>query len=416
MVYELLSNLNDYQIQAVLDDSPACLVNAQVGSGKTTVLIAKVFYLNKVKEVSFKDMIVLTFTNKAANEIKERIKNFDESVDEKEMPYFGTFHSVALKMMRTILPVEELGYTQDFSVIDPDEEAEIAERLISTNGIRIKYESKLRRRLELAEQGKFLYANMKYEDDIQTLIKWLQEDKIQQNKMSFNDLINNAKILAKKAAYRPQWIIIDEFQDSNEMQLEFIRALAGNQTKIFTVGDPNQIIYSWRGSIQNVFSSFKNEFNANELSLPINYRSCTTILEVAKCFLVSNSDLSGLREQGSKITIRNHYNPFNEAQYLCDSIADIVSQGNQHKDIAILYRLQRQSSTLKDAFDKCGIPYEISMRKTLKDIQVLAWFISLIRFSVNNNDIESAINVITNIKYGEHFPNFEIKNEFKGGD
>lgn len=416
MVYELLSNLNDYQIQAVLDDSPACLVNAQVGSGKTTVLIAKVFYLNKVKEVSFKDMIVLTFTNKAANEIKERIKNFDESVDEKEMPYFGTFHSVALKMMRTILPVEELGYTQDFSVIDPDEEAEIAERLISTNGIRIKYESKLRRRLELAEQGKFLYANMKYEDDIQTLIKWLQEDKIQQNKMSFNDLINNAKILAKKAAYRPQWIIIDEFQDSNEMQLEFIRALAGNQTKIFTVGDPNQIIYSWRGSKQNVFSSFKNEFNANELSLPINYRSCTTILEVAKCFLVSNSDLSGLREQGSKITIRNHYDPFNEAQYLCDSIADIVSQGNQHKDIAILYRLQRQSSTLKDAFDKCGIPYEISMRKTLKDIQVLAWFISLIRFSVNNNDIESAINVITNIKYGEHFPNFEIKNEFKGGD
>lgn len=414
MVYEMLSNLNDYQLQAVMDDSPACLVNAQVGSGKTTVLIAKVFYLYKAKNVSFKNMVVLTFTNKAADEIKERIRDFDESIDEKEMPFFGTFHSVALYMLKTTLPIEELGYTQDFTVIDPDDEIDMANRLITTNSLQIKYKNKLYKRLEFAAQRQPLYGKMKHEDDIQTLIQELQQEKIKQNRMNFNDLLINATTLAKKVEYRPQWIIVDEFQDSNEIQLELIRALAGEQTKVFAVGDPNQIIYSWRGSKQNLFSSFKNEFGAKELSLPINYRSCNTILEVAKCFLTSDSDLSGLREQGSKITIRNHYNPFNEAQYLCDRIIDIVSEGNQYKDIAILYRLQSQSKILEDAFNKAGIPFKKSMRRTLKDIPVLDWFTNIIRFSINNNDMESAMNVFTNKSYGEYFPHSEISNNFTG--
>ena len=416
MVYEMLSNLNDYQLQAVMDDSPACLVNAQVGSGKTTVLIAKVFYLYKAKNVSFKNMVVLTFTNKAADEIKERIRDFDASIDEKEMPFFGTFHSVALYMLKTTLPIEDLGYTQDFTVIDPDDEIDMANRLITTNSLQIKYKNKLYKRLEFAAQRQPLYGKMKHEDDIQTRIQALQQEKIKQNRMNFNDLLINATTLAKKVEYRPQWIIVDEFQDSNEMQLELIRALAGEQTKVFAVGDPNQIIYSWRGSKQNLFSSFKNEFGAKELSLPINYRSCNTILEVAKCFLKSVSDLRGLREQGSKITIRNHYNPFNEAQYLCDRIIDIVSEGNQYKDIAILYRLQSQSKILEDAFNKAGIPFKKSMRRTLKDIPVLDWFTNIFRFSINNNDMESAMNVFTNKSYGEYFPHSEISNNFTGSE
>ena len=403
MEYELLSNLNEYQEQAVIDDNRACLVNAQVGSGKTTVLISKVFYFHRVKAVSFEDMVVLTFTNKAANEIKERIKNTDAQIGEKEMQYFGTFHSVALRMLKTILPIEDLGYTKDFAVIDPDEEVEMALKIIMANSLSIKYPNKLYKRLERAIQGQFIYSSMKYNDDIQNLIKLLQQEKQEQNKMSFYDLINNAFTLLKNAEYRPRWIIIDEFQDSDELQLGFIRTLVGEQTKLFAVGDPNQIIYSWRGSSQNVFSSFRNEYGARELSLPINYRSCGTILEVAKCFLRTSSDLSGLREQGSKITIRNHYNPFNEAQYLCDKISDIVSQGSRYMDIAIFYRLQRQSITLEDVFKKHGIPYEVSMRKTLKDIPVLGWLVKLMKFSVNNNDIDSAIYVLSDNTYGEHF-------------
>lgn len=413
---ELFSRLNDYQMEAVVDESPACLVNAHVGSGKTTVLIAKIFYLHRIKGVPFKEMVVLTFTNKAANEIKERIRDFDASINDEEMPFFGTFHSVALRMLKTILPIDELGYTQDFTVIDPDEEAEIAMQRIMENSLQIKYRNKLNKRLEHAAQGQFFYGNMKYKDDIQALLHWLRREKIKQDKMNFDDLINNAIALAKEAAYRPQWIIVDEFHDSDEMQLEFIRTLAADQTKIFVVGDANQIIYSWRGSSQKVFLSFKNDYGAREISLPVNYRSCNTILEVAKCFLRSGSDLIGLREQGSKITIRNHYNPFNEAQYLCDRIIDIVSQGNHYKDIAIFYRLQRQSSTLEEVLNKHGIPYETSLRKTLKDIPVLGWFIKLIRFSVNNNDIDSAMHVLTSSSYGERFSSFEIWNIIDGCD
>lgn len=411
---ELFSILNEYQMQAVVDDSPACLVNAQVGSGKTTVLIAKLFYLSKIMGISFKDIVVLTFTNKAANEIKERIRNFDASIAEEEMSFFGTFHSVALRMLKTILPVDELEYTKDFTVIDPEDEIEMAMQLIMANPLRIKYRNKLQRRLERAEYGQFLYGNMKHPDDIQTLVRWMREGRIKQNKMNFDDLIRNAITLVKRISYRPLWIIVDEFHDSDEMQLELIRTLAGNQTRIFVVGDTNQIIYGWRGSSQNVFASFRDEYGAKELSLPINYRSCKTILEVARCFLTSNADLSGLREQGSKISIRNHYDPFNEAHYLCDRVLEIVSQGNEHKDIAIFYRLHQQSSTLQEVFRKRNIPFEISMRKQLRDIPVLGWFIKLIRFSLNSDDLDSAIDVLTNESYGEHFSPFEARRIIQG--
>jgi DNA helicase-2/ATP-dependent DNA helicase PcrA len=118
--------------------------------------------------------------------------------------------------------------------------------------------------------------------------------------MNFNDLIFNTITLLNTFKYKPKWIIVDEFQDSDYMQLEFIKTFVDTKTKIFAVGDPNQIIYSWRGGNHNVFSLFKDEYGAKELSLPINYRSCSTILEVAKCFLSTDSDLSGFREQGSK--------------------------------------------------------------------------------------------------------------------
>lgn len=412
----MLSTLNEYQMQAVIDESPACLVNAHVGSGKTTVLISKVFYLHKVKGIPFDEMVVLTFTNKAANQIKERITGIDPSVSEKDMLYFGTFHSVALRMLKTILPVSELGYTEDFAVIDPDEEIDMASRLIMSNELKIKYVNKLYKRLERVVQGQSTYANMKTEDDIQTLLTLLKEEKVKQNKMNFNDLIFNAITLLSTFTYKPHWIIIDEFQDSDDMQLKFIKMLVDAKTKIFAVGDPNQIIYSWRGSNHNVFSLFKNEYNANELSLPINYRSCSTILEVAKCFLSTNSDLSGLREQGSKIKIKNHYNPFNEAQYLCDKIKELVSQGTRYKDIAIFYRLQRQSKTLEDVFERDGIPFEVSLRKTLKDIPVLGWMVRLIRFSVNTNDTDSAIYVLTHNTFGEHLSSLEAKNVVKSKD
>ena len=143
-----LQRLNEYQKAAVFDESSACLVNANVGSGKTTVLITKVMYLHYEKQIPYEQMVVLTFTNKAADEIKERLYALEPEITEEQLWGFGTFHSVCLTMLKKMLPVEKLGYTKEFMVLDPDEELEMAEQLILTYQLKIKYKNRLKKRLE----------------------------------------------------------------------------------------------------------------------------------------------------------------------------------------------------------------------------------------------------------------------------
>lgn len=397
---DMLQRLNRYQRQAVLDESPAALVNANVGSGKTTVLISKVFYQHMVLQVPLKEMVVLTFTNKAANEIRERMIAADPQVKEEDMPWFGTFHSVAMRMLQTVLPVETLRYTKSFTVLDPDELNEMAERLITEHGFKIKYRSKLSKRLEAFAAGQLLYGVMKQADDIAKLWDCIIGEKVAQNKMDFDDLIRNAAQLLNCCDFAPKWVIVDEFQDCDSLQLEFIRATMSAGTKLFAVGDPNQIIYSWRGSSKNIFTGFIREVSARELSLPLNYRSSNTILEAAKCFLENRSDLEGIREPGCGIIVRKHYSPFMEADYLADKIRQLHNTGVDYHDIAVFYRLQRQSGTIADVFRHAGIPFEISARKTLKDIPVLQWLVRLLSASVNKNDRNGIISVLTNKQFG----------------
>ena len=191
-----LERLNEYQKEAVLDESDACVVNANVGSGKTTVLISKIMYLHYVKNISYRDMIVLTFTNKAANEIKERLIGSEDSIQMEELEGFGTFHSVALHLLKDVLPVEKMGYTKDFLVIEPEEELDIAMQIIQEEKLLIKYKNRLKKRLEQAmsiekEEQKI----SRYNDEIFKLVQLLKEEKIRQNKMSFSDLLQNANVL-----------------------------------------------------------------------------------------------------------------------------------------------------------------------------------------------------------------------------
>ena len=399
---EMLEKLNIHQMAAVTDESRACLVNAQVGSGKTTVLIAKVCFLHQLKGIPLSDMVVLTFTNKAANEIKDRLTAVDSNVTEDDLAYFGTFHSVALKMLKSLAPLDKIGYTSDFAVMDADERVDLANAIINSNQLTIKYPNKIERRLEEAAKGTFTYGNMKYPDDMNTLWRLYTQEKQIQGKMDFDDLILNITKVLPDISYRPKWIIIDEFQDTDDRQMAFIRALASPETKLFVVGDPNQIIYSWRGSNHRIFERFASEYHATELSLPENYRSCATILEVAKCFLKTGNDLCGIREPGNKIRVIKHYNSFNEAQYIASSIQMNVEAGLKYSDIAVFYRLQRQSQALEDALFKAGIPFEVSLKKKIKDIPVLKWVILLLRASVNPQDIESVIAVLSDNHYGEH--------------
>ncbi|MDR1542729.1 MAG: ATP-dependent helicase [Clostridiales bacterium] len=411
---ELLANLNEHQLRAVTDSSKACLVNAHVGSGKTTVLISKVFYMHEHENIPFSDMAVLTFTNKAANEIKERALAWDPGVPDSEMRYFGNFHSVSLKLLKNDLPVENLGYAKDFTVIDAGEEVEMATRLMEAGKLSIKFDKKLRKRIDSAIQGKPLFGTMKRSDDIMTLIHLLQQERLAQNRMNFDDLILNATQLLKTSKHTPRFIVIDEFQDCNKAQLDFIRSLAGEETKIFAVGDPNQIIYTWRGSSPSIFEDFKHEFSACELSLPLNYRSSGTILEAARCFLNKDSMLNGIREQGSLISVKNHYDPFSEAHHICDAIAEFVPAKGDYKDIGIFYRVKNQSKLLENVLSTRGIPYDVSQSRDISDEPVLAWIIRLLKFSSNARDIDSALFALAHSEYGACLSKLEAKELIRG--
>lgn len=396
-----LEELNSHQKEAVLDESRACIVNANVGSGKTTVLIAKIKYLHEVKHVDYEDMIVLTFTNKAADEIKERMTAGEDGIKGEQMQGFGTFHSVALNFLRGKLPVESLGFTKEFLVIDPDEELDLAMHLITEHKFQIKYKNRLKKRLEQAMSVEEEARRVsRYGDDIFPLAAALQEEKIRQDKMSFSDLLGYAAILLKTVTWRPKWVIIDEVQDCDRQQLEWIDTLMSEETNLFAVGDPNQVIYSWRGGSENVFYKLRTKYEARELSLPLNYRSSRWILEAAGRFQQLGERVQGVRESEHKIRIRRQYDPFNEACYLAGKIRKIHEAGVPYREMAVFYRLQMQSQVLEEVFKRQGIPYEVSQKKTIHDIPVLDWVIKVLKFSVNQKDMASGIAALSNKNYG----------------
>jgi superfamily I DNA/RNA helicase len=217
--------------------------------------------------------------------------------------------------------------------------------------------------------------------------------------MSFSDLLQTANTLLKASKPKFKWIIIDETQDSDKLQLDFIHNLKSTNTKLFAVGDPNQVIYSWRGGSVYALYTLKHKYNAKELSLPINYRSSSFILEAARCFLQDGSNLTGIREQGNKIVVKNHYNPFNEACYLADKIQELHSSGVPYKEMAIFYRLQNQSQVFEDVFTKNEIPYEVPMLKLNKEMNSDIDSIKLMTLHASKG-LEFSYVFITGVNYG----------------
>lgn len=394
-----LNKLNPYQKEAVLDESPACLVNANVGSGKTTVLTAKVRYLCEQKGVAPKDLMVLTFTNKAANEIRERLEDL---IGKEEDLWFGTFHSVALRMLQTILPVEELGYTKEFQVCIPEEEMQMAQQLITEQNFQIKYKNRLKKRLDQSRQ-KSGRKPKDYGDDFERLCTLLEEEKKKQNKMTYEELIlHTGQLLQSHPEIpRPLWLIIDEVQDCDQIQLDLLDSLMGKDSHLFAVGDPNQVIYSWRGSAFQIFFQLKNRYQARELSLPINYRSSGTILSAARRFLQNGSTLEGVKDEGGKVQIRKQYDPFQEAEDLAARIRELHMQGIPYHEIGILYRLQNQSALLEQVLTRNGIPVHVAVKEKMKDIPVVQWFFHVLRFCVNHSDTTSGVEALCNKTYGE---------------
>ncbi len=368
--------LNEAQEAAVLDESRACLVRANVGSGKTTVLIEKIRHLHEKMGVPYQKMAVMTFTRKAAGEIFERLGDIPDT--DRETLYFGTFHAAAAKLLRTALPEKPPGpegLGASFTLITPEEELELARVLIRREGLKIRYPNRLARRLD-EEPGE----NEK--DDMPRLRALLAQEKQKSNRADYADLINIATQLWREGKGPSfEWVIIDEVQDCDRKQLEMIDALmkSAPDTRLFAVGDPGQMIYGWRSKVTGIFRELERRYDAAVLDLPQNYRSGAEILKAAKWFRQGGTPLKAARTDHSLITVRSQADPFSEAEYLASKIKKMHEEGTPYEEIGILYRLREQAKVPEETLDRAGIPVTVHRPEGQEQSKARIWFRRVMR-------------------------------------
>ena len=401
-----LKDLNAQQLKAVQTVDKPVLVFAGAGSGKTRVLTYKVWYLIKEKLFKPQEILALTFTNKAASEMKVRIQ---ENIS-CEGVNVGTFHSIGARMLR--MHISSLGeeYNSSFTIYDTsDQKAVIKEVLESLNLSEFK---ELNVSFLKSQIDKFKNANTsikKMEKDAQTfedekIIEVYKSycDKLKSNNaLDFNDLLllpikllkENSKILS---LYRKTWkyVLVDEFQDTNSPQFEIVSLLAGTHQNITVVGDDDQSIYGWRGAnIDNILTNFQDTFSKNiEIKLIKNYRSTQRILDGAWSVVSNNKNraekkLEATRGMGEKISLISAGSDEEESNAICDSIkSEIKLNKNTFKDFAVLYRTNAQSRSIEQAMVKEGLPYNIVGGTKFYDRKEIKDVLAYLTLVANNND------------------------------
>lgn len=413
-LHALLESLDAWQLQAVLADDPALLVRAQVGSGKTRVLAHKVLWLHLGCGVPLERIAVLTFTNRAAGEISARIGQICASGRPRpqQMWLMGTFHGVALTLLRGALPVERLGFRRDFRVMDSQEKEALWLRLIGSHELNIKHRRQLERRLQRLDEGELLFGNMRQPDDIEALAELIQAEKVRVGLMDFDDLLLNTQALLALQPLDPPpaWIVVDELQDCNLQQLELTERLAGPETRLFAVGDANQVIYGWRGSSLGVFEAFEQQHKARVLGLPANYRCSGNIVACARAFLAGSgpiaqaqtADLHGLvatRAAGEPLDIIRHHDERAEAAWLAGHVQQRHAAGVAWSELAIMTRTRRQLGPLRAALADANVPVN-DVAAADGQLPVLRWLLQLLRSGLNPADGEGARAALTHADWG----------------
>jgi|TARA_B100001093_G_scaffold322673_1_gene307892 DNA helicase-2/ATP-dependent DNA helicase PcrA len=389
-----LQDLNTQQLKAVQTVNKPVLVFAGAGSGKTRVLTYKVWHL--IKENLFKpnEILALTFTNKAAAEMKVRIQ---ESIS-CDGVNVGTFHSIGARMLRTHIASLNDNYNSSFTIYDTVDQKSVIKEVIEN--LNLSEFKELNVGFLKVQIDKFKNANLSIKD-IEAKAQTFEDEKIAEvykaycdtlksnNALDFNDLLllpirllkENKKILDY---YQKSWkyVLVDEFQDTNSPQFEIVSLLAGKHQNITVVGDDDQSIYGWRGAnIDNILTNFQDSFAKNiEIKLEKNYRSSQRILDGAWSVVSKNKNraekkLVATKGKGEKISLISTGSDEEESNAICDSIkSEIKLNKNTFKDFAVLYRTNAQSRSIEQAMVKEGLPYNIVGgtkfydRKEIKDV------------------------------------------------
>ena len=412
-----LEYLNDRQKEAVLYGDGPLLILAGAGSGKTSVLTKRVAYLIKERNVSPKNIVAITFTNKAAKEMKERI--IKEVGKEGYDIQISTFHSFGLRIIKE--NYEKLGYEKNFTIIDSDDSLTVVKKIIKDIGYdpKIYNPRAIRNKISSCKnemtspEAYERYAASDFEKVVQEVYAKYEKKLQRNNSVDFDDLLllpielfkKNPDILNKYQDLY-QYILIDEYQDTNEAQYILTKMLSAKNRKITCVGDDSQSIYSFRGAnYKNILNFEKDYKDAKTILLEQNYRSTSNILDAANQVIKNNKmrkdkNLWTSRGIGEKIKYYRAYNERDEAQYVIRKIKELTNRNVEYKDIAVLYRTNAQSRVLEEEMLKENLPYRVIgsfyfySRKEIKDL------IAYLRLIHNSKDNVSLLRVINTPKRG----------------
>jgi DNA helicase-2/ATP-dependent DNA helicase PcrA len=374
-VSKILNDLNEAQREAVTASNRSLLVLAGAGSGKTRVLVHRIAWLLAVENVSPHGILAVTFTNKAASEMRGRIENM------LDMPiggmWVGTFHGLAHRLLRAHW--QDVGLPQGFQILDSDDQYRLIRRTLKSLDIdeqrwpprqvqwfiNAKKDEGLRPEHLDAEQDPFQSTMIELYRVYEETCKRAGLVDFAELLLRAHELLRDRPDVLKHYQARFRHILVDEFQDTNTIQYAWVRLLAGQQGHVFIVGDDDQSIYGWRGAkIENIHQ-FSHDFPGTQtIKLEQNYRSSGNILAGANALISHNTDRLGkdlwtADDEGEPIRLYAAFNETDEARYVIDRIRDWVEQGNARKETAILYRSNAQSRVFEENLMMLGIPYRV---------------------------------------------------------
>ncbi|WBF65760.1 MAG: UvrD-helicase domain-containing protein [Candidatus Kinetoplastibacterium crithidii] len=396
-----LDDLNNAQKKAVTTDSSHSLVLAGAGSGKTKVLSSRIAWLINTGQVSFSEILAVTFTNKAAREMLSRIS----MMLNRDMKGFwiGTFHGLCHKMLR--LNWREANLIQNFQIIDMSDQLSLIKRLIkSANVNESKYSARDLQKIINSYKETGLRSNEievydSYNKYIAEFYHLYENQCIRNGLLDFAelllksyDLLKNNETIRNYYQERFKHILVDEFQDTNSLQYEWLRLLIGSSTSVFAVGDDDQSIYAFRGANIDNMSLFDKEYaKGNIVRLEQNYRSMGHILGAANSLIRYNNGRLGKKlwtqeGDGEKVLIVEKHNDLLESQWIVDEIKNLVKSGIKQDDIAVLYRSNAQSRVLEHALFLSGISYKVYGGLRFFERQEVKNVLAYLRLIVNHND------------------------------
>ena len=406
-----LDLLNKAQKDAVTSMSKYIRVNAGAGSGKTRVLTSKIAFLINEYGVSEQSILAITFTNKVAREMKERVSKMLD-LDSTSVS-ISTYHSFCARVLREDIPSLDEKYNRKFTIIDDEDQVSIIKELLKREKIDkedlnhkellgfISYYKCLGVPPSLVEA--YDKSNIQKRDMYQLYEDYLLEHTY----LDFDDLLLKTVSLFEKSerirnkwSNRFQYILVDEFQDTNDIQYRLLKYLINDETSLFVVGDPDQTIYTWRGANIKLIMNFNRDFSdVEDFTLERNYRSTQKILDAANSLIRVNKqrldkNLYSDNKDGKKPSFFDAESNIKEAEWVANKIIDLRSQGYSYQDMAILYRSSYYTRSFEQVFMKRKLPYRIFgglrfyQRKEIKDA------LAYLRVVTNENDDQALLRII----------------------